>query len=66
MSSNYVYLNYAGGFQDPIASYGEDSVRFLKQVARKYDLSGVFQKAAKGGFKIPGMDKSGDIEHDEL
>lgn len=65
-SSDYVYLNYAGSFQDPIASYGEDSVRFLKQVARKYDPSGVFQKAAKGGFKIPGMDKSGDIEHDEL
>lgn len=64
-ASEYLYMNYADGFQDPIASYGEENVRFLKDVARKYDKHGVFQKAVKGGFKIPGMN-SGDVEHDEL
>jgi hypothetical protein len=65
-ASDYLYLNYADGFQDPIAAYGEESVRFLQGVSRKYDANGVFQKAVKGGFKIPGMAATGGSEHDEL
>jgi hypothetical protein len=65
-ASDYLYLNYADRFQDPIAAYGEESVRFLQGVSRKYDGSGVFQKAVKGGFKIPGMSVAGESGHDEL
>ena len=65
-TSDFIYYNYAEGFQDPIAGYGEDSVRFLRRVSEKYDANGVFQKALKGGFKIPGMGGAGESGHDEL
>lgn len=64
-ASDFLYLNYADGFQDPIAGYGEQSVRYLRDVARKYDPHGVFQKAVKGGFKIPEMGGNKNT-HDEL
>lgn len=65
-ASDYLYLNYADGFQDPIAAYGEDSVKFLQHISQKYDKQGVFQRAVKGGFKIPGMSGSFAGRHDEL
>lgn len=46
------YLNYADASQDPLASYGAENVRFLKEVAVKYDPQEVFQKLVPGGFKI--------------
>ena len=47
-----VYLNYANPSQDSLGSYGEDNMRFLKEVAAKYDSEGVFQKRFPGGFKL--------------
>jgi len=35
-------------------------------MSQKYDKQGVFQRAAKGGFKIPGMSGSYANGHDEL
>jgi len=55
MGSDYIYYDYADGFQDPVASYGEVNVRFMREVARRYDPGGVFQTALEGGFKIPGL-----------
>lgn len=49
---DWVYLNYADKSQDPLASYGEDNVRRLKEVAARYDPTGVFQEMCTGGFKI--------------
>ncbi|PYH35827.1 FAD-binding oxidoreductase [Aspergillus neoniger CBS 115656] len=49
----FKYLNYAGEFQEPIASYGQDSVKFLQRVSRSFDPRGVFQSKVPGGFKIP-------------
>lgn len=46
------YLNYSDGTQDPLASYGEDNIRKMKEVARKFDPEQVFQKRVPGGFKI--------------
>jgi hypothetical protein len=46
------YLNYADKSQDPIASYGESNVQFLKDVTAKYDPETVFQTLCPGGFKI--------------
>ncbi|KAK7738854.1 hypothetical protein SLS63_002191 [Diaporthe eres] len=47
------YLNYAWADQDPIALYGEKNVEFLKEVAKRVDPDGVFQKLRITGFKIP-------------
>ncbi|KAH9908353.1 FAD-binding domain-containing protein [Xylariomycetidae sp. FL2044] len=48
----YKYLNYAFGFQDPIASYGAENKKMMQDVSRKYDPEGLFQKNAVGGFKL--------------
>ncbi|OJJ32641.1 hypothetical protein ASPWEDRAFT_29799 [Aspergillus wentii DTO 134E9] len=49
---DYKYLNYAGPFQDPLGSYGDESLERMKKVSTKYDPTGVFQKQVKGGFKL--------------
>lgn len=46
------YLNYADPSQDPMASYGEENLKLLREVAGKYDPEEVFQKLCPGGFKI--------------
>ncbi|KAL7907982.1 hypothetical protein GGI35DRAFT_76225 [Trichoderma velutinum] len=48
----FEYLNYAGPHQSPLASYGADSLNFLRQVSQKYDPTGVFQHKVPGGFKL--------------
>ncbi|KAK8091760.1 hypothetical protein PG997_002121 [Apiospora hydei] len=47
------YLNYADYSEGPIARYGEESVEFLRKVAKRYDPYGVFQNLRQTGFKIP-------------
>jgi hypothetical protein len=49
---DYLYLNYADKDQNPLASYGAEKVRFMKDVAKKYDPFGVYQNLLPGGFKI--------------
>jgi hypothetical protein len=48
----FLYHNFAGGFQDPLATYGPGNVRFMRSVARKYDPYGFFQVRMPGGFKL--------------
>ncbi|KAI9048410.1 hypothetical protein LZ554_007246 [Drepanopeziza brunnea f. sp. 'monogermtubi'] len=48
----FIYLNYAGEFQDPLGGYGKANVAKLAQLSAKYDPDGVFQKLVPGGFKI--------------
>lgn len=48
----YIYWNYAFSHQDALQSYGEENVRKLQEVSKKYDPDGVFQKACPGGFKL--------------
>ncbi|KAL4954364.1 hypothetical protein BDW69DRAFT_205259 [Aspergillus filifer] len=50
--NEYVYLNYAGGGQDPLRGYGKDNLEFLRDVTEKYDPNGVFQSLVPGGFKL--------------
>jgi FAD/FMN-containing dehydrogenase len=50
--SPYLYLDYADITQDPLASYGAKNVKKMKEAAKKYDPSEVFQKLVPGGFKI--------------
>lgn len=49
----YLFLNDAAIDQKVIASYGDAQVKELVKVSKKYDPKGVFQKLAKGGFKLP-------------
>ncbi|PYH90414.1 FAD-binding domain-containing protein [Aspergillus ellipticus CBS 707.79] len=50
--NEFVYLNYADSTQNPLRGYGPDNVEFMRQVAKKYDPEGVFQRLVPGGFKI--------------
>ncbi|KAI1758236.1 FAD binding domain-containing protein [Xylaria castorea] len=50
---DWKYLNYAYSDQDPIASYGQESVEQIRAAAEKYDPQGIFQKLRMSGFKIP-------------
>lgn len=48
----FQYLNYAAAYQTPLEAYGEENLRFLRTVSKKYDSKGVFQKRVPGGFKL--------------
>lgn len=49
---DFVYLNYADPSQSPLASYGKDNIKFMKDVAAAYDPEEVFQKLCPGGYKL--------------
>ncbi|KAF7181108.1 hypothetical protein CNMCM7691_000237 [Aspergillus felis] len=46
------YLNYCSQWQRPLEGYGEENLRFLTEVSRKYDPDGLFQRGCTGGFKL--------------
>lgn len=52
VSNEYVYLNYALQSQDPLASYGNQSLESMRKASRQYDPRQVFQKQVPGGFKL--------------
>jgi hypothetical protein len=52
--NRYIYLNYAGPYQNVIPSYGEANLAKLKAISKKYDPTAVFQKLQPGGYKLEG------------
>ncbi|TVY62856.1 Bifunctional solanapyrone synthase [Lachnellula suecica] len=50
--NQWVYLNYAASWQNPIGGYGAVNKVKLQAASRKYDPTGVFQKRVPGGFKL--------------
>jgi hypothetical protein len=52
--SKYIYMNYAGPYQNVVPGYGDANLAKLKKVAKKYDPQAVFQKLQPGGFKLEG------------
>ncbi|KAM3080821.1 hypothetical protein ACMFMG_004776 [Clarireedia jacksonii] len=50
--NQWKYLNYAGAWQDVVASYGQQSEEVLRKTSKEYDPAGVFQKVVPGGFKL--------------
>jgi hypothetical protein len=52
LNVDWRYLNYVDGTQDPLKSYGQKNVDFMREVAAKYDPSGMFQKKVVSGWKI--------------
>ncbi|KAL2820181.1 FAD-binding domain-containing protein [Aspergillus cavernicola] len=60
LNSEWLYLNYAGRYQDPLRGYGPENMQRLQQVASLYDPTGVFQTQVPGGFKISAAIASGE------
>jgi hypothetical protein len=52
LNVDWRYLNYVDGTQDPLMSYGQKNVDFMREVAAKYDPIGMFQKKVVAGWKI--------------
>lgn len=52
MLHRWKYLNYAAGWQDPIAGYGKVNKEKLGTTSRQYDPHGVFLRQVPGGFKL--------------
>ncbi|KAL2150094.1 hypothetical protein VTH82DRAFT_7770 [Thermothelomyces myriococcoides] len=48
----YIYANYGYHKDDIMAGYGEKSLERLREVSRKYDPDGMFQRGIAGGFKL--------------
>lgn len=49
---DFRYSNYASRDQDPLASYGHQNMEKLRDVARRYDPEGVFQRLQFGGWLV--------------
>lgn len=51
VKSDWIYLNFAAKFQDPLKSYGKEVLGKLRKVAKEYDPKGFFQRQTDG-FKL--------------
>lgn len=54
LDNDFIYMNYASMFQDPIAGYGDSNKALLKSIASKYDPKAVYQTLQPGYFKLDG------------
>ncbi|KAF2683857.1 FAD-binding domain-containing protein [Lentithecium fluviatile CBS 122367] len=52
--NDFIYMNYALQYQDPLGSYGAANLNKLRPVAAKYDPTAVFQKLLPGYFRLYG------------
>ena len=55
VSGGFADFQYAGttnNDQDPLGSYGQDSIDYLKQISKRYDPTQVFQTLVPGGYKL--------------
>jgi hypothetical protein len=48
----WVYSNYASEVQDVFAGYGVENRGKMKEIQRKYDPEGVFDRLQPGYFKV--------------
>lgn len=64
----YKYINYAEESQDAYRGYGEENLKWLKQVQRKYDPEGIYTKGGlnSGWFKLNEKDEKVERIRDEL
>ena len=52
LAKDWIYLNYAAPWQDPIRGYGSVNRKRLQEISRRYDPRGLFQNNVPGGFKL--------------
>lgn len=57
--NEYIYMNYASMFQDPISGYGDSNKALLKKIAKNYDPKEVYQTLQPGYFKLDGAPVTG-------
>ncbi|KAJ0114775.1 hypothetical protein J7T55_004516 [Diaporthe amygdali] len=50
----FIYLNYAGPDQNPIATYGAENVQRLRAIRSRADPGELFTEQVPGGHKVPG------------
>jgi hypothetical protein len=55
---DYLYMNYASPWQDPISGYGAANQARLKAISKKYDPTGVFEVLQPGYFKLTGAPRT--------
>ncbi|RYO79221.1 hypothetical protein DL762_008269 [Monosporascus cannonballus] len=48
----FVYLNYADAIQNPLGSYGIRNIEHMREVAAKYDPTGIFQERVSGASRF--------------
>ncbi|KAH8658068.1 FAD binding domain-containing protein [Xylariales sp. PMI_506] len=63
---DYLYMNYASQFQDPLASYGEEMQAFIQGVVEKYDPEQFFQNLQPGSFKVGGRKSAAAQKHPQV
>jgi hypothetical protein len=51
-SHPYRYINYCDSWQAPFAGYGAHNVAFMREVSKRHDPEGLFQRGCVGGFKL--------------
>ncbi|KAF2641381.1 FAD-binding domain-containing protein [Massarina eburnea CBS 473.64] len=52
LDNDYIYMNYASQFQDPLNSYGGANVKKLKAISSIYDPLSIFLELQPGHFKL--------------
>ncbi|KAG9188953.1 hypothetical protein G6011_05821 [Alternaria panax] len=52
LDNDFVYLNYASEYQNPLGSYGTKNKDRLVKISKNYDPKQVFQYLQPGGFKL--------------
>lgn len=52
MHDRYLYQNYADISQDVFAGYGEENLKKLREISKRYDPDQVFQRLQPGYFKL--------------
>ncbi|CAG5161870.1 uncharacterized protein ALTATR162_LOCUS6113 [Alternaria atra] len=60
-SNDYLYMNYASPYQNPVARYGAANQARLKAISKKYDPTGVFEILQPGYFKLDGAAPLGQL-----
>jgi hypothetical protein len=48
----FLFMNDASRDQNPLASYGRENLRRLREIAAKYDPTQLFQKVQNSGFLL--------------
>jgi hypothetical protein len=52
LGNRFIYQNYAAFEQPVFEGYGEENLGKLREVSKKYDPNGVWQKLQPGYFKV--------------
>jgi FAD/FMN-containing dehydrogenase len=52
----YRYPNYCSDWQKPFGSYGEENLKFLRDISKKYEPDGLFKKGCSGALKLGSVD----------